>query len=289
MRRHAHAALALIASCAALASAAPRTAAPQAPSTDIDSLMTRIGARVAEYYQRAHHVICLERSTVQPIQPNWTFDGFARTVESELRVDSAEFIRDIRRVNGRPPRERDQKDRSGCTDPNPLSPEPLAFLLPGHRDEYRFTAVHTGKEKDRAALIVDFTSAERASKPELIEDKLGHDDCFDWSGPVATKGRVWVDAETHDVLRVDRGLHGPVDVHVPSRLQRRYNFTPWIVLERDDVSLRYAEVRFTDPDEVVLLPASIEAVTVMRNTLQSTRRTDIFSDYRRFLTVGRVK
>src|SRR4051794_4496294 len=198
MRRHAHAALALIASCAALVSAAPRTAGPQAPSTDIDSLMTRIGARVAEYYQRAHHVICLERSTVQPIQPNWTFDGFARTVESELRVDSAEFIRDIRRVNGRPPRERDQKDRSGCTDPNPLSPEPLAFLLPEHRDEYRFTAIHTGKEKDRAALIVDFTSAERASKPELIEDKLGHDDCFDWSGPVATKGRVWVDAETHD-------------------------------------------------------------------------------------------
>src|SRR3954465_14691285 len=283
---------------ASLALCACSVLAASQASQDVTACMRLVGERVAEYHRRMQSVMCVERSTVQPIQSNLSPDGFSRTVESDLRVEfdadgdappTATVVREVRRINGRAPRERDKTDRTGCTDPNPLSPEPLAFLLPGHRDEYRFTAIHTGKEKDRAALIVDFTSAERASKPELIEDKLGHDDCFDWSGPVATKGRVWVDAETHDVLRVDRGLHGPVDVHVPSRLQRRYNFTPWIVLERDDVSLRYADVRFTDPDEVVLLPASIEAVTVMRNTLQSTRRTDIFSDYRRFLTVGRVK
>jgi hypothetical protein len=272
-------------------------AASQAPAA-ADALMAHVGARIADYYRRAQTVICLEQSTVQPIQSNWSLDGFARTVESDLRVDfeagdgdqlvKASVIREIRRINGRAPRERDLKDRAGCTDPNPLSPEPLDFLLPAHRDKYRFTSVRDGREKDRAALIVEFESVIRKSQPELIEDERGHDDCFDWSGPMATRGRVWVDAITHDVIRVDRRLPGPVDVRVPWPLQRRYLFNPWITLERDDQSLRYTTVTFRDPDEVMLLPESIESVTVVRSALQSVRRTETFTGYRRFLTAGRI-
>ena len=296
MGHHPHAGLAAMASVAACACWV--SAAPQAPR-DIEAVMTRVGERVAEYSRRACHVICVEQSTVQPIQGNWAPDGFSRTVESELRVEfdaaadgdepaNAKVIRDVRRINGRAPRERDKKDRTGCTDPNPMSPEPLAFLLPSRRDEYRFTSLRDGKEKDRAALVIDFQSTNRTSKPELIEDERGHDDCFDWAGPIATRGRVWVDAATHDVLRVDRGLHGPVDVRVPSQLQRRYSFGPWVVLERDDLSLRYKAVAFTDPDEIILLPESIESVTMLRGGLQSIRRTEKFSGYRRFLTTARL-
>jgi len=283
--------VALVAVCASWVSAA------QAPR-DLDLLLTRVGERVADYYRRAQRVICTEKSTVQPIQSNWSAEGLARTVESELRVESdpadgdalpeARVLRDIRRVNGRAPRERDRKDRSGCTDPNPLSPEPLAFLLPSHREEYRFTSVREGREKDRAAVIVDFMSANRTGRPELIEDERGHDDCFDWKGPVATRGRVWIDTATHDVLRVDRWLAGPVDVRVPVRLQRRYNFGLYVTLERDDLSMRYTTVSFADPEERLLLPASIESMTLLRGGLQSVRRTETFRDYRRFLTEGRV-
>jgi hypothetical protein len=267
------------------------------PAPDIEVVMTRVGERVVEYYRHAQNVICVEQSTVQPIQSNWSADGFSRTVESELRVESetadgdapsARVIRDVRRINGRAPRERDTKDRTGCTDPNPLSPEPLAFLLPEQRHEYRFTSLRQGRQKDRAALVIDFMSTNRTSRPELIEDERGHDDCFDWSGPLATRGQVWVDADTHDVLRVDRRLDGPVDVRVSWRLQRRYNFAPSVVLERDDLTMRYKAVAFRDPDEVMLLPESIESLTVLRGGLQSTRRTETFSGYRRFLTAGRV-
>src|SRR5204862_1386428 len=117
----------------------------------------------ANYYRRAQSVICTETSTVQPIDSNWTLQGFARTVESELHVEldaadgatlpAARLVRDIRRVNGRQPRESDQKGRNGCTDPNPLSPEPLAFLLPPQRGAYLFTSIRNGREKNRAALI----------------------------------------------------------------------------------------------------------------------------------------
>jgi len=279
-------------------SAAWVSAAPQAVP-GIEALLVRVGDRVAEYYRRAQYVMCVEQSTVQPIQSNLAPDGFPRTVESDLRVESidadgdapanAKVIRDIRRVNGRPPRERDQKDRAGCTDPNPLSPEPLAFLLPEHRDEYRFTSLRNNIEKNRSVLIVGFMSTNRTSKPELIEDAYGHDDCFDWSGPMATGGRIWVDPTTYDVLRVDRRIDGPVDVEVPERLQRRYHLPSWVVLERDDQTMRYTRVAFRDPDQVVLLPESIESLTVLHGGLQSIRRIQKFSSYRRFVTGGRVK
>jgi hypothetical protein len=292
--RHGRARLVVIASVAVCAGwVAP---APQAPP-DIEAVMRLVGQRVAEYHRRAQSVMCVEQSTVQPIQSNLAPEGFSRTVESDLRVEfeadgdtlpAARVIREIRRINGRAPRERDKKDRAGCTDPSPLSPEPLAFLLPAHRDEYRFTSLRDGREKDRAALIIDFMSTNRLSRPELVEDERGHDDCFDWSGPLATRGRVWVDANTHDVLRVDRRMNGPVDVRVPSQLQRRHNLPPWIVIERDDQTMRYKPVAFGDPDEVLLLPESVESLTVVRGGLQSTRRTETFRSYRRFLTEGRV-
>jgi hypothetical protein len=271
-------------------------AAPQAPA-DIEALMRLVGERVAEYHRRAQNVMCVEQSTVQPIQPNLAPDGFSRTVESDLRVEfepdgdtlpAARVIREIRRINGRAPRERDKKDRAGCTDPSPLSPEPLAFLLPAHRDEYRFISLRNGREKGRAALIIDFLSTSPTGKPELVEDERGHDDCFDWSPPVATRGRVWVDANTHDVLRVDRRLVGPVDVRVPSQLQRRHHLPAWVVIDRDDQTMRYKPVAFGDPDEVLLLPESVESLTLVRSSLQSTRRTETFRSYRRFLTEGRV-
>lgn len=259
--------------------------------------MRLVGERVAEYHRRAQSVMCVEQSTVQPIQSNLTPDGFSRTVESDLRVEfeadgdtlpAARVIREIRRINGRAPRERDKTDRAGCTDPNPLSPEPLAFLLPEHRDEYRFISIRNGGEKGRAALIIDFQSTSRMSRPELVEDERGHDGCFDWSGPVATRGRVWVDANTHDVLRVDRRIAGPVDVRVPWQLQRRHNLPPWIVIDRDDQTMRYRLMAFGDPDEVLFLPESVESLTVVRSSLQSTRRTQTFRSYRRFLTDGRI-
>jgi hypothetical protein len=272
------------------------SAAPDPP--DVIALVARVGERVGAYYHRVQQLVWLERSTVIPIGADWGPQDLARTVESEVRVEMdrdddgllvARVTREVRRINGREPRRRDATDRSGCTDPAPQSPEMLTFLLPGHRDEYRFTRIRQGRERDRAAFVIDFTSAQRTSRPELVEDEYGHDDCFDWKGPMFVAGRLWVDASTHDVLRLDRHLRGPADVRVPEPLQRKYRFLPWLTIDRDDLTVRYKEVAFSDPDETLLLPDSIEMVTVVRNGLQSTRRTHAFSNYRRFLAEGRIK
>src|SRR5262249_35016075 len=147
---------------------------------------------------------------------DWSTMGMARVTESELRVESeagdddergeAKVIRLLRKVNGRTPREKDKKDRAGCTDLNPLSSEPLAFLLPAHRSEYRFASAGSGKGKDSNAIVIDYRSAGPKVKVELIADKRGHDDCFDFTEPLPKKGRVWVNAATYDVLRVEEQM-----------------------------------------------------------------------------------
>ena len=272
------------------------TAAGAQVQPNVDELLVRVSERIADFYTRAKNVICIERSTVQGIDLSNTLVGFARTVESELHVEAADgqtpgeavFVRKVLKVNGRAPRERDKKDRAGCTDPNPLTAEPLAFLLPAHRSEYQFTSAGVTRDRDRTALLIDFRSMDRRSSPVLIQDPDGRDDCFDWSGHIASRGRIWIDAETYDVMRVDRGTPGPVDVKVPVLIQRRYHLDPWVVIVRDDVTIRYERVRFSDPDEVLLLPESIGALIVVRGGLQSTRRYQTFSDYRRFVTKGKV-
>ena len=97
-----------------------------------------------------------------------------------------------------------------------------------------------------------------------------------------------MDAGNYDVVRVERGLGGPVDVKVPALIQRRHRLDNWVVIVRDDVTIRYKTVAFSDPDEVLLLPESIDSFTVVRGGLQSTRRNQTFSDYKRFVTGGRV-
>lgn len=275
---------------------AAMTAAGAQEQPDVDELLVRVGERVAEFYKRATNVICIETSTVQPVDVNNSPEGFARTVESELRLEAdsgqtpgeAAIVRKVRKVNGRVPRERDRRDRAGCTDPNPLSSEPLAFLLPAHRSKYEFRTAGIAKDRNRTVLAIDFASVDRSSNAELIEDPNGHDDCFDWSGHIASRGRIWLDAGSHDVVRVERGLRGPVDVKVPALIQRRHRLDSWVVIVQDAVTIRYKTVAFSDPGEVLLLPESIDSFTVIRGGLQSTRRRQTFSDYRRFVTGGRV-
>ena len=274
------------------------SAMPNAQSaSNVEALLARVGDRIAEYYERVRDVICIERSVVQPIGLSYSPDGFARTVESELRIEAESddargripnVLRHIRRVNGRLPNERDKKDRSGCTDPEPLSIEPLAFLLPGRRGEYEFVPGGVTKERNRDVVMINFETANRKSNVVLIEDKYGHDDCFDWAGHIAMRGRIWIDAASYDVIRIEKYLRGPVDVRVPTAIQRRHHLDGYVTLQRDDMTIRYRRVAFSDPEDVIVLPESIDSVTMVRGGLQSTRRSQTFSEYKRFLTGGRV-
>jgi hypothetical protein len=271
----------------------------QAPP-DIDTLLARVSERIADYYKRAQSVVCLEKTTVQPLGSGFSPSGLARTTESELRVEpdleidgdggaiNAKVVRQIVRINGKPPRERDKKDRASCTDPNPLSTEPLAFLLPANRDGYTFATGGWGKGKDRNTLVIEFKASSEDRESKVVEDPRGLEGCFSISVAVPVRGRIWVDAKTYQVLRLERHLAGLGEVQASFAQQRKHNLPSSLTMERYDTAIRYRPITFTDPDESLLLPELIETVTIWRNGMESTRRRQEYTDYRRFITAGRV-
>ena len=192
----------------------------------------------------------------------------------------ASVLRQILTIDGRPPR---PKDDPGCMDPKPVSPEPLAFLLAARRPEYVFTYAGTGRTDGRVGVILDYKSTSR-KPPEVV----WHGECVSVDLPGQTRGRVWIDQTTDDVLRLDEHLIGMFELDVP-RQHARHGDPASMVIERADSSIRYKPVAFHDPDETMILPASIESFTIIRNAgVPRLRMTQEFSSYRRFITGGRV-
>lgn len=271
------------------------TAGVSAQTPDVQLVLARVGEELARYYQRAQSVICFEKSIVQPVGSDFSPRGFGRVTEYELRLEPdqddperVKVARQLLKVNGRAPRVKDVKDRSGCTDANPLSPEPLEFLLPSSREEYTFSFAGFGKGKDQNTFMLDYVSTRGTGKGELKEAENGKEDCFSWNASPTIKGRVWIDASTHHVRRVERRFAGMVELMVPANLQRRYNFDRWVTVQRFDTTIQYRTVPFQDPAETMLLPESIDTLIAIRGGLESIRQHQVFSNYRRFLTGGRI-
>ena len=133
-------------------------------------------------------------------------------------------------------------------------------------------------------MTIDYTRRD-SHPPHVIRDK----DCLftDLSGQTA--GRLWADPSTAEILRVDERLLGMVDVKIPKELQKRG--TPReVTYERLNSSVRYKRIPFTNPDEQLLLPASIETLQVHRSNSGSSRLriTQTFAKYRRFVTDSRL-
>ena len=279
-----------IALLAELATLATTSVSAQAPS--LIDVLTRVGDRVRQYYGRAQSVMCDEKVTIQPINHSFSPEGFARVLEYDLRIEweaiaqgdgapDAKVVRELRKVNGRPPR---PKDLEACMDPKSVSPEPLELLLPRHREDYLFSWMGPGKLKNLRTFMLDYRSRVRGK----IEGSL-KDDCVSISAPGYSKGRIWIDELTHDVLRLDEQLISRLEYRLQRPKGARYaGSEDTYIVERADSTIRYRRVAFHDPEEAVLLPESIESLTVFGGSAASHRTTQVFSNYRRFLTTGRV-
>ena len=131
--------------------------------------------------------------------------------------------------------------RAVCADPEPFSEEPLAIFLPAKRQDYVFT--WSGRER------------EAGRETDVLEYRLRHDEepTIEWDGlcvsidlPGHTRGRVWADAETGDVLRLDERLRGMYEFPVP-REQRRRGMRRTMAIESSNSTVRYRRVAFSDP------------------------------------------
>jgi hypothetical protein len=275
------------ASVLSISVAASQTSGP----ADLGATLDRIGAHLEQYYARARSVVCLETVHLQPLGPDLMPEGHTRQLVYELRVAweptfdgdaprDPSVLRQIVTIDGKPPR---SKDDPGCMDPKPVSPEPLAFLLPARRHEYAFTWAGTRSIDGRASVLLDYRSIS-SKRPEIV----WHEECVSVDLPAQTRGRVWVDAATDDIVRLDEHLTGTFELRLP-REHTRHGDPTWMMIERADSVIRYQPVVFQDPDEILMLPASIESLTVIRNAgVPRLRTTQEFSKYKRFMTGGRI-
>jgi hypothetical protein len=268
-------------------------AAGQPPgSGDVAAMLALIGEQVQRYYARAQSIVCIETVRLQQVGADLLADSSRpRRLVYELRVaweppsgsegpPKASVLRQLVKIDGRSPR---PKDEPGCMDPKPVSPEPLAMLLPDEQDEYAFKWAGTRRMDGRRVVMIDYRSIVKA--PEQI---TWRDDCVSIELPGRSRGRVWADAATGDVLRLDEHLIGMFEFSVP-REHRKPGVAASMLIERADTSIRYKAVAFREPDETVLLPASIDTLTIIRNSgAPRVRKTQTFSEYRRFMTEGRV-
>lgn len=268
------------------------TAVEVQPQVDLAQTLVRVGERVEQWYARAQSIVALESVWVQPLRHDLTALGFPRRLEYELRVawdaeetgsgllPHARVLRQLISVNGRPPR---PSDEPGCLDPKPVSPEPLAMLLAPERAKFTFAPAGTALIDGRPVVRIDYRSA--AIEPAEI---VWQDDCVSVSLPGRSRGRVWVDPATHDVLRLDEQLVGLFEFDVP-RDQVRRGSAASMVIERADSSIRYRRVAFAEPEEILMLPDTIDTLTIVRGAGPHRHRiTQRFSNYRRFITGGRL-
>jgi hypothetical protein len=260
-------------------------------SADLEQTLARVGDRVEQWYARAQSIVAEERVAIQPLEYDLRPAGFPRRLAYELRLawepdaradalPDASVLRELLRVNGRPAR---PDDEPGCMDPKTVSPEPLAMLLESRRAEHRFSIAGRATVDRTAAWMIDYRGVE-AGPPDIE----WRDECVSVSLPGRSRGRIWVDAATYDVLRLDERLTGSFEFEVPREYVRR-GAARSMVIERADTSIRYRRVQFEEPTETLLLPARIDTVTVVRGGgMQRYRITRELSDYRRFLTSGRI-
>lgn len=260
-------------------------------------ILDRIVDYVMRYYSRAQSLIGQEEITQQPIRTDLTFDGPSTRYAYQLRLEwapaeahqipTATMIRELLTVNGRPPK---PKDKPRCMQPHETWSEPLAMFLPDERTDLEFKWAGTGRMDGRATVSLDFNHRDRKGKtaPDATF-RTGADDssCVSWSVENRLQGRVWLDDVTGEVLRLDQNIYGPIDIEIPREEQRRWRTTA-LTIDRHTTSIRYKPVTFEDPVEVIVLPESIQTVTLSRGGAQSIRVTQRFKNYRRFLGAGRL-
>lgn len=285
--------------CAALVTALGVcvSASPQqsAALIDLEGVLERASMRVVEYFARAQSIMCLEKVSLQKLNFGYSADGPGRLVESELRLSwepsaedptpkEARTLRQVLRVNGHAPR---KKDWDNCTTPEQQESEvqPLSILLPDSRVEHSFAYAGRGTVDGRDAVIVTFREKVKPKVDvSLVED---NENCISFDIDGGTQGKIWLDAETHDVLRLDRSLTGLVEIPLPRKVQR-FGILYW-TMERWDSSIRFKPVRFEEPVETLILPVEATTFQVTRGAgTPRLRTTTKYTSYRRFMTTGRI-
>ena len=182
-----------------------------------------------------------------------------------------------------------EKDYDNCTTPEQQESEeqPLSMLLPGQRQQYTFSYGGRQQIDRRDAIVIEYREVKKPEVEAWLID--GKDDCLSYEIDGGSRGKIWIDADTHDVLRLDRSLNGLIEITLPRKATRRPGSPMRLTVERSDTSIRFRRVSFDDPRETMVLPVESSTLQITRGSGSPRLRTTTqYQSYRRFLTGARV-
>ena len=262
----------------------------QEPRFDLEATLVRVGAQLERRYQRSQRIVSTEMVWVRSFTHDMRSNGSPRRLEFDRRVEwgpveeggvpTVTVFRELLSVNGREPRPR---DLDACLTPRSEAEDPLSALLPVRQVEFEFSLRELERTDGRRVARLTYVPLEEGPA-EVTWD----DDCVSISLDGRSRGEVWVDVESGDVLRLDERLMRRFEFREPKDRPRPRSGR--IVLERDDMSIRYERVTFRNPAETLMLPRSIEHSWVLQGSGFTPRyyRMQQFSNHRRFVTGGRL-
>ena len=256
---------------------------------DLLAILKQASESAERYFERAQSLICLENVRVQIVGSDLSSErGQARNLRFETRVaweaasggtfSEPTTQRQLVKVGGRPP---NANDKPGCMDPKDVSPEPLSILLPENHKEYTFALEGRARAGKRPAIVLTYKSVSIGQ----VTVKTTGPDCWSAELPGRARGKFWIDIETGAILRHDTTLNGLVDIVLPP--ERGRPNVPTMTIERLESSTVYRAVKFSDPDETIMLPHTVDKLQVVRNA-GNVRMHHEFSEYQRFTTSVRI-
>lgn len=274
-------------SIALSAQSRPGNDADRGVSLTGDQIAERLGEKVEQYLSVARRVSAREDVVLQRLTGDLAPTGNARRLEYDTRVEwepdqgggvpSASVFRQLRSIDGRKPRAGDDE---GCLAER--TTEPLALLLPSQRGLFTFAFGEAGRSGRRVPRLSYIPT--EAGVPSIT----WRGECGSFDLPGMLRGEITYDPDTFAVLTLTQRLTSSRDMVVPKE-QRRDDWGSTIRLERIDATMTWAAVKFREPDETLMLPITVERVTVIRTPrVQAVRVSQRFSRYTRFVTGARV-
>jgi hypothetical protein len=257
---------------------------PAPASADAVTLLDSVGERLESYYERLTTIVCTETVRQQELKTDMKPRGKARefvydlivTREPATALDSHPRVKAERQIRSRNGKAVKGGETPACTDPQPTYTDPLTFLMKENRAGYRFTPI-VGP-----SLVLQFAQVDAPQVKVFWKD-----DCFSADGG-RVEGQLLIDPATRDIVQLQQHLAEPFDI--PRRKAPTVPLMfPFHTVEKLETTVKFRRVPFTDPEEVLLLPESIESVQIVSHAdIPRLKTTQRFTNFRRFVTRGKI-
>lgn len=273
---------------------ATQLVAAQSPTASVETVLAGVRSYLTDYFARAQSIVADETVTIQPIRSDLMPESaMARVLKNELRISwepdptggiqDVTVLRTLVSVNGRQPK---PKDKDKCFDPAAISPESLAELFLSDETSYlRYKLLKPKKLRGRLTTIIEVRDTRRGPSTTVLSED---EECTSSSKPGISGWRVWIDPNDYVVHRIEEFMTGLLDAEIPPSKKFRTEGRS-IVYERADDTIDYQLVKFSDPEEQIMLPRTRTRVQTARGSAGGNVRTSFsYKNYRRFMTGIRI-